>query len=77
MCITHLIGKKIKEYREASKMSQLELAVEVGVEQSNVCLWEKGKFLPTIENLIKIANIFGLKLWAFLKEAFEQEEDNG
>ncbi len=67
MCITH-IGTHIKQYREKSKMSQLDLAVEIGVEQSNVCLWENGKTLPTIENLTKIADTFGLKLWAFFKE---------
>ena len=68
MCIAHKIGKHIKKYREEGKMSQLELAVEIGVEQSNVCLWENYKNLPTIENLTKIADLFGLKLWAFLRE---------
>ena len=67
MCIAH-IGKHIKQYREKAKLSQLDLAVELGVEQSNICLWENGKNLPTINNLIKIADFFGLKLWAFLKE---------
>ena len=67
MCNTH-IGKHIKKNRESSKLTQLELAVELGIEQSNICLWENGKTLPTIENLIKIADFFGLKLWAFLKE---------
>ena len=62
------IGKHIKQYRERSKMSQLALASEIGVEQSNICLWENGKTLPTMENLIKIADLFGLKLWAFLRE---------
>ena len=68
MCNAHKIGKHIKKYRAKSKMSQLALAAEIGVEQSNVCLWEKGKTSPTIENLIKIAEVFGLSLWAFLKE---------
>lgn len=67
MCNTH-IGKHIKKYREQSKLSQLDLASMLEVEQSNVCHWENGKYLPTIPNLIKIADIFGLKLWAFLKE---------
>lgn len=67
MGITH-IGKHIKKYRESSKMSQLDLAMQLGIEQSNICLWENNKTLPTIENLIKIADFFGLKLWAFLKE---------
>ena len=68
MCIAHKIGKHIKKYRTQSKMSQLTLAVESEVEQSNICLWENGKTKPTIDNLIKIADLFGLKLWAFLKE---------
>lgn len=67
MCNTH-IGEHIKQYRVSSNLSQLDLAVMLDVDQSNVCLWENGKTLPTISNLIKIADIFGLKLWAFLKE---------
>lgn len=67
MCNTH-IGEHIKQYRVSSNLSQLDLAVMLDVDQSNVCLWENGKNLPTISNLIKIADIFGLKLWAFLKE---------
>lgn len=62
------LGKHIKKYREGSKMSQLELASILEVDQSNVCLWEKGKTTPTLQNLEKIAEVFGLKLWAFLKE---------
>lgn len=64
----HLIGITIKRYRLKSKMSQLDLACLIGVEQSNICLWENGKSFPKIENLIKISDIFGLKLWEFLKE---------
>lgn len=67
MCKTHL-GKQIKKYREQSKLSQLDLAVMIEVEQSNVSNWEKGKYLPTLTNLVKIADIFGLKVWALLKE---------
>lgn len=68
MHINNKIGKIIKKYRVNSNLSQLELAVMIEVEQSNICLWENGKTMPTIQNLIKIADVFGLKLWAFLKE---------
>lgn len=67
MGIAH-IGKLIKKYREKSKLSQLELSAMLEVEQSNICNWENGKYCPTLQNLIKLADIFGLKLWAFLKE---------
>jgi transcriptional regulator with XRE-family HTH domain len=68
MHINNKIGKIIKKYRVNSNLSQLDLAVMIEVEQSNICLWENGKTMPTIQNLIKIADVFGLKLWAFLKE---------
>lgn len=67
ICNAH-IGKLIRKYRTQSNMSQHDLAVEIGVEQSNVCLWENGRFCPTFANLARIADVFGLKLWAFLKE---------
>ena len=67
MCRTH-IGQHIRQYREASGMSQLDLAVELGIEQSNISHYECGIRTPNIELLIKIADVFGLKLWAFFKE---------
>ena len=68
MTIEQKIGKFIKDYRVGSGMSQLELAVEMDAEQGSVCRWENGKEMPRMENLIKIADYFGLKLWAFFKE---------
>ena len=67
MGIAH-IGKLIEKYRKKSKLSQLELSAMLEVEQSNICNWENGKYCPTLQNLIKLSDIFGLKLWAFLKE---------
>ena len=68
MGIAHIIGIHIKQYREASGMSQLDLALMLDVEQSNISHYECGIRTPNIEMLIKIADVFGLKLWAFLKE---------
>lgn len=67
MCNAH-IGQHIKRYREGSQMSQLDLAVELGVEQSNISHYETGKRSPDIKMLVRIADVFGLKLWAFLRE---------
>ncbi|MBR2070414.1 MAG: helix-turn-helix transcriptional regulator [Clostridia bacterium] len=68
MCTAHIIGKRIKEYRKKSKLSQLALAVEIGYDQGDLCKVENGKSIPTIPVLIRFADFFGLKLWAFLKE---------
>ena len=68
MNIGYKIGDKIREYRKNLKMSQLDLAVEMEVNQSTLWSWENGKTFPTIQNLVKLADYFGLKLWAFFKE---------
>lgn len=49
----------LKKMREKSGMSQKDLAEELGVDQSAVCLWETGKTLPRAKLLPKIANILG------------------
>ena len=49
----------LKKMREKNGMSQKDLAEELGVDQSAVCLWETGKTLPRAKLLPKIANILG------------------
>ena len=46
-----------KKAREASGMTQQELAKEIGVDQSAVCLWETGKTQPRAKMLPRIAKI--------------------
>jgi DNA-binding XRE family transcriptional regulator len=45
---------KIKLLRTKSNMSQKKLAKEFGVHQSQMCLWENGKYIPSIKTLKKI-----------------------
>lgn len=51
-----IVGKRIKAQRKAKKMTQEELASAVSVTQQTVAHWEKGKSLPTVENLQMICN---------------------
>lgn len=46
---------KIKEYRTLSKMSQLELAKQVGVARQTINLIENQKYNPSLDLCIKIA----------------------
>ena len=46
---------KIKEWREARGMTQLELAAAVDVSQAAVAKWETGVANPTAARLILIA----------------------
>lgn len=52
------IGKFIKKLREEKKWSQQKLADELYVTQQAVSSWEKGKFIPDIEKIKLMSNIF-------------------
>ena len=56
------IGKRLKELREESKMSQSDLASELNVSQAAVAQYENGKNAPDEEKLFFIAKRFNCSL---------------
>ena len=52
------IGKRIKEIRIESGLSQERFGNILSVSQDTVSLWEKGKSVPTAEYLIAMAKQF-------------------
>ena len=50
--------KNLKKMREKRKVTQLKLSVDIEVSQELISQYELGKSLPTIPNLIKLANYF-------------------
>lgn len=53
-----LLGKQIKELRNKAKLTQTELAEQVGVTKSTIAAYENDSRSPSYEVLIKMANIF-------------------
>jgi repressor LexA len=53
-----MFGYKLKELRKREKISQKELATQIGVAQSTVGMWENGKNKPEYDTLLKIAEFF-------------------
>ena len=53
------IGDKIQTYRKTLGMSQEELGQKLLVSRQTVSLWEKGQTFPTVDNLIRLKEIFG------------------
>lgn len=49
------LSEKIKEIRELANMNQDQFAKAIGVDQSMVSNWERGKAEPTAVNLLKLA----------------------
>lgn len=52
-----IIGVRIKEGREAKKLSQKELAEHIDVTPSAVNQYEKGEKTPLAETLLKLAKV--------------------
>lgn len=52
------MGNRIKELRKKSKLSQAQLAKKMNTTQANISSWEKNKWQPDNDALIKLSNIF-------------------
>lgn len=55
-------GERFKELRQDKNIGQIQLAKELGVGKSVISLWELDKCEPTLSNLIKIAEFFGVSI---------------
>ena len=45
------------EIRKGRQLTQQNLAKRLGVGQSTVAMWENGKSVPSMKNLLKLSNI--------------------
>lgn len=68
------IGEKIQKYRKQLEMSQEELGQKLLVSRQTISLWEKDQTVPTIDNLIRLREIFGASVDEML--GFENIEQN-
>ena len=57
-----VITKRIKILRERANMTQAELAILLGVNENTISNYERGEREPSIDNLKRIAEIFGVSV---------------
>ena len=62
-----MLGEKIRSLRKTHKISQEELAEKLGVSRQSISLWENGQTIPSMENIVAIANIFEISTDTLLK----------
>ena len=55
-------SRNVRILRENDKLKQSELAQKLGVTQRKVSYWETGKIEPNLEDLWKIADLFGVSV---------------
>lgn len=69
------IGEKIQFHRKKNGMSQEELGQKLLVSRQTISLWETGQTLPTIDNLIRLREIFGVSIDEIICEEQESESE--
>ena len=70
------VGEKIQFYRKRKRLSQEELGQRLLVSRQTVSLWEMDKTLPTVDNLLRLKEIFSVSIDDILsKDAPASEGD--
>lgn len=64
---------KIKECREKAGLSQKYVALTLGVRAPSVSDWEQGKNWPSIDNLLKLAELYNVTVDELLGRATSAE----
>ena len=57
---------QLKTIRKSKGFTQQALADALGVERATVGMWEIGRNVPTVENLCRLADLFGVSTDALL-----------
>lgn len=69
------LHEKIYYYRKRAKLSQEELAAQVGVSRQAVSKWELGEATPEVEKLLALARAFGVTTDELLSEEGPEQAD--
>jgi len=56
------VGEKIQKYRKSLGLSQEELGQKLLVSRQTISLWEKDQTVPTIDNLMRLSEIFEISV---------------
>ena len=62
------IGEKIAYYRKKAEMSQEELGNQLFVTRQTVSQWENDQTVPTVENFIRLCELFKLTMNDFFEQ---------
>lgn len=66
------IGSKLKELRKAKRLNQDDVAIGTGICRSSLSNYETGRRTPALNQLVALANFYGVSLDYF---GIVQEDD--
>ncbi|NQV13749.1 MAG: helix-turn-helix transcriptional regulator [Parcubacteria group bacterium] len=74
--VAYRVARMLEEARAIKKITQKDLAKKIGTEQSAIARLERGKGMPNLKTLVKIAKALGTYLippkFALMKEIEDQ-----
>lgn len=59
---------KYAELRDKKGVKDLEVAKATGIAPSTLSEWKKGKYIPKVDKLTKLADYFGVAIEELLKD---------
>lgn len=68
-------AKRLYEYRKAHGFSQEELAAKIGVSRQAISKWERSESSPDTDNLIALAQLYGVSLDTLLMGESEPKKE--
>ena len=58
----HATGDNIRRMRKNAGMTIADVQMACGVTAAAVCKWQRGDAMPTIDNLVILAAVWGVKI---------------
>ena len=65
---TVFVGSKIRQIRKQRDLTQAELSLRIGVQQSDLCRMENGEYKVSLDTLFKILSVFGMDIGEFFRD---------
>ena len=56
------VGERLRVLRKQQRLTQAQLARQIGIQQSDLSRMEKGEYRVSLDNLFKILSVFDLSL---------------
>lgn len=63
------VGRRLRELRKARNLTQSDLAQRIGIQQSDLCRMEKGRYRVRLETLMRILQELDVSVAAFFSPA--------
>lgn len=72
-----MLAERIKNLRKEAGLSQEQMAERLGVSRQAVTRWETGLGTPDLDNLVSVADLFGVTVDGLLRDAPATEMQQG